>query len=97
MMQLKASQHAKNRIKERLNICQKKAIENLVKNAFHKGLKFRRDKLPKTTFVWVMKKIALHNYTCKNWRIYKGSLFLYSATHTLVTVYQLPDWLEIEN
>ena len=91
---LQCSEHAKTRIKERMGITDKREIKELVKNAYHKGMCLKRNYIPKATLWYVNRKVDSYFGRCSQWRIYKGNLFLYSKTLTLVTVYELPKNLQ---
>lgn len=91
-MKLQCSDHAKQRIKERLGVEGKREVKQLTSQAFHHGLSVAKDYIPRQTLIWVNKKVN-ENYFGRcgtNWRIYKEHLFLFSKTHTLITVITIP-------
>lgn len=90
-MQLSCSEHAKQRIKERLGITDKREIKELTKVAYHKGMCMKKHYIPKATLWWIDRKVNQSYFgRCSNWRIHKGCLFLFSKTLTLVTVIEIP-------
>lgn len=93
-IKLQCSEHAKNRIKERLGVTDKAQIKQLTKDAYHKGMCMKRNFIPKETLTYITRKVQGNYFNrCSQWRIYEGNLFLYSKTLTLVTVYGLPSHL----
>lgn len=93
MIQLKASVHAEQRIKERMNIEGKKQIKKTVKEAYHNGIFIKTHYIPKKTLKWIDKKVNSYFGRCSQWRIYKSHLFLFSKSLTLVTVISIPEYL----
>lgn len=90
-IQLQCSEHAKQRIKERMSIENKREVKELTKNAYHKGLCMKKNFIPTSTLWWVDKKVNRNYFgRCSQWRIYKGHLFLFSKTLCLVTVIEIP-------
>lgn len=92
-IQLQASLHAKQRIKERMGVEDKREIKELVKSAYHKGLCMKKNYIPRATLWYVDRKVNNYFGRASQWRIYKGHLFLFNKTLTLLTVYELPKHL----
>lgn len=95
MIKLQTSEHAKQRIKERMGITDKRKIKEVTKYAYHYGISIKKHYIPKTTLKWIDKRIQSYAGRCL-WRIYKNFLFLYSKNLTLVTVYELPKEVQIK-
>lgn len=94
---LACSEHAKQRIKERIGIEDKRKIKELTKAAYHSGLSMKKHYIPKNTLKWIDRKVNNNYYgRCSQWRIYGEHLFLFSKTLTLVTVIEIPKNLQIK-
>lgn len=94
-LQLKCSEHAKIRIKERMGITGKREVKDLTRNAFHKGLSMKKHYLPRNLLNWVDNKVnKKYHGRCSQFRIYNGNLFLFSKSLTLVTVIPVPKKLQ---
>lgn len=88
------SRHAEMRIKERMGINAKREIENVVKKAYRDGICIQKDYIPGDTLKWIDYKVnKAYCGRAKNWRIYKGKLFLFSRDLTLVSVLDIPSQL----
>ena len=94
-LQLRCSEHAKIRIKERMGIEGKKEIKEITKSAYHKGLSMKKHYLPRNLLNWVDNKVnKKYHGRCSQFRIYEGNLFLFSKSLTLVTVIPVPRKLQ---
>ncbi len=90
-IQLSTSEHAKQRIRERMGIEGKIQIKETVKKAYNSGLCMKKHYIPKSTLWWVDKKVNRNYFgRCSRWTIYKGFLFLFTRDLTLVTVIEMP-------
>lgn len=87
---LQCSEHAKQRIKERIGITDKRQIKEITKTAYHCGLCMKKNYIPKQTLHWIKKKVDSYYGRCSQWRIHKEHLFLFSKNLTLVTVIEIP-------
>ena len=95
--QLSCSDHAKNRIKERMGVEGKAQIKEIVKSAYHQGLWIKKNYIPKSTLWWIDKKVNRNYFgRCSNWRIYNNYLFLFNRTLTLITVIEIPQNLQVK-
>ena len=94
-IQLQCSEHAKQRIKERMGITENGKIKKLTKEAYHTGLCMKKNYIPMDTLKYIKRKVETNYFgRCSAWRIYNGYLFLFSKSLTLVTVYELPNHLK---
>src|SRR5574344_1471805 len=97
-IQLQCSEHAKQRIKERMGITENGKIKKLTKEAYHTGLCMKKNYIPMDTLKYIKRKVDTNYFgRCSAWRIHNGYLFLFSKSLTLVTVYELPNHLKQKN
>lgn len=95
--EIHVSEHAKQRLEERLGIKGKKEVKDFVQKAFKKGVCFRKHHIPKKTLTFIERKIKgnLSLVQMSKWRIYKGNLLLFSNSLKLITIYPLPKELDV--
>lgn len=89
MEKIKVSRHAKNRLKQRLNVSSKDA-RKCACNAYVHGTTHKQTTGELHAY---MNKAYLKNGKANNMRIYKNNLFLFSG-YTLITVFTLPENLQ---
>ena len=96
-IELKCSTHAKERIKERMNIQDKRQIKELTRKAYHNGMCMKKHYFPKGLLRWIDYKVNQSYFgRCSQFRVYQNYLFLFSKNLTLVTVLEIPQKLQVK-
>lgn len=94
-IELKCSEHSKQRIKERLGITDKRQIKEVTRKAYHQGMCIKKHYIPRNLLKWIDYKVNKTYFgRCSQFRVYKNCLFLFSKNLTLVTVLQVPQHLQ---
>lgn len=94
---IKVSDHAKQRIKERVGLQDRNKIKEWVRLGYVRGMSNKDYYIPKDTFKWINEVIAKYHGRCKIYRMYDNYLLLFSKDLTLVTVLNIPRKLVVKN